>query len=59
MINEGNQKHNFILCVVRFFVIQLYYGSETVINYGGSDFLTRYGSDYTRQKVTVPAVPVP
>ncbi len=36
--------------------------SGTVINYGsGSDFLTSYGSGSgsTRQKVTVPTVPVP
>jgi hypothetical protein len=55
-----------ILCVcvcVRTFVIPFYYGSGNVINYGsGSDFLTSYGSGSgsgsTRQKVTVPAVPV-
>jgi hypothetical protein len=35
MLNEGNQKHNFISSS----------GSGTVINYGsGSDFLTSYGS---------------
>jgi hypothetical protein len=37
-------------------------GSGTVINYGsGSDFLMSYGSgsSSTRQKVTVPTVPVP
>jgi hypothetical protein len=49
MLNEGNQKHNFISSS----------GSGTVINYGsgsGSDFLTSYGSGSgsTRQKVTVP-----
>ncbi len=50
MINEGNQIHNFISSS----------GSGTVINYGsGSDFLTSYGSGSTRQKVTVPTVPVP
>ncbi len=39
---------------VRTFVIPLYYGSETVINYGsGSDFLTSYGSGFTRKKVSV------
>ena len=45
MLNEGNHS-----------------GSGTVINYGsgsGSDFLTSYGSGSTRQKVTVPKVPVP
>ncbi len=48
MLNKGNQIHNFISS----------FGSGTVINYGsGSDFLTSYGS--TRQKVTVPTVPVP
>jgi hypothetical protein len=53
MLNEGNQIHNFILCLfVRTFVILFYYGS-------GSDFLTSYGSGSTRQKVTVPTVPVP
>ena len=50
MLNEGNQIHNFISSS----------GSGTVINYGsGSDFLTSYGSGSTRQKVTVPTVPVP
>ena len=52
MFNEGNQIHNFMSCS----------GSGTVINYGsgsGSDFLTSYGSGSTRQKVTVPTVPVP
>jgi len=55
MLNEGNQIHNFISC----------YGSGNVINYGsgsGSDFLMSYGSGSgsgsTRQKVTVPTVPV-
>jgi hypothetical protein len=54
MLNEGNQIHNFISSS----------GSGTVINYGsgsGSDFLTSYGSGSrsTRQKVTVPTVPIP
>ncbi len=50
MLNEGNQIHNFISSS----------GSGTVNNYGsGSDFLTSYGSGSTRQKVTVPTVPVP
>jgi hypothetical protein len=52
MLNEGNQIHNFISST----------GSGTVINYGsGSYFLTSYGSGSgsTRQKVTVPTVPVP
>ncbi len=50
MLNEGNQIHNFISSS----------GSGTVINYGfGSDFLISYGSGSTRQKVTVPTVPVP
>jgi hypothetical protein len=50
MLSEGNQIHNFISSS----------GSGTVINYGsGSDFLTSYGSGSTRQKVTVPTVPVP
>ncbi len=47
---------------VRTFVIPFYYGSGTIINYGsGSNFLTSYssGSGSTRQKVTVPMVPVP
>jgi hypothetical protein len=55
MLNEGNQIHNFISRS----------GSGTVINYGSgsvSDFLTSYGSgsgsSSTRQKVTVPTVPV-
>jgi hypothetical protein len=48
MLSEGNQIHNFISSS----------GSGNVINYGsGSDFLTSSGS--TRQKVTVPTVPVP
>jgi hypothetical protein len=50
MLNEGNKIHNFISSS----------DSGTVINYGpGSDFLTSYGSGSTRQKVTVPKVPVP
>ncbi len=56
MVNKGNQIHTFISSS----------GSGTVINYGsgsGSDFLTSYGSSSgsgsTRQKVTVPTVPVP
>jgi hypothetical protein len=54
MLNKGNQIHNFISSS----------GSGTVINYGsgsGSDFLTSNGSGSgsTRQKVTVPTVPVP
>ncbi len=52
MLNEGNQKHNFISSS----------GSGTVNYYGsGSDFLTSYGScsGSTNQKVTVPTVPVP
>jgi hypothetical protein len=52
MLNEGNQIHNFISSS----------GSGTIINYGsGSDFLTSYGSGSgsTRQKNTVPTVPVP
>ncbi len=50
MLHEGNQIHNF----------KSSSGSGTVINYGsGSDFLTSYGSGSTRQKVTVPTVPVP
>ncbi len=52
MFNEGNQIHNFVS------------SSNYLINYGsgsGSDFLKSYGSvsDSTRQKVTVPTVPVP
>jgi hypothetical protein len=56
VLNEGNQIHNLLLCVVRNFVIRFYYDFETVINYGsGSDFLTSYdsGSGSTRQKVIV------
>jgi hypothetical protein len=50
MVNKGNQIHNFISSS----------GSGTVIIYGsGSDFLTSYGSGSTKQKVTVPTVPVP
>ena len=52
MFNEGNQIHNFLSSS----------GSGTVINNGsGSDFLTSYGtgSGSTRQKVTVPKIPVP
>jgi hypothetical protein len=50
MLNEGNQIHNFISSS----------GSVTLINYGsGSDFLISYGSGSTRQKVTVPTIPVP
>jgi hypothetical protein len=50
MLNEGNQIHYFISSS----------GFGTVTNYGsGPDFLTRYGSGSTRQKVMVPTVPVP
>jgi hypothetical protein len=50
MLIEGNQIRNFMSSS----------GSGTVINYrSGSDFLTRYGSGSTSQKVTVPTVPVP
>ncbi len=52
MLNEGYHIHNFISSS----------GSGTVINYGsGSDCFTSYGSGSgsTRQKVTVPTVPVP
>jgi hypothetical protein len=53
MLNEGNQIHNFIYSS----------GSGTVINFygSGSDILTSSGSGpgSTRQKVTVPTVPVP
>ena len=46
------------------FVIPFYYSSGSVISYGscsGSNFLTSYGSGSgsTRQKVTVPTVPLP
>jgi hypothetical protein len=56
-------KYTILYCVVRTFVIPLYYGSGsgsgsgTVINYGSgssSDFLERYGSGSASQKVTVP-----
>ncbi len=43
-----NEKNVF----VRTFVISFYYGA-------GSDFLTSSGSGFTRQKFTVPTVPVP
>jgi hypothetical protein len=52
MLSEGKQIHNFISSS----------GSGTVINYGsgsGSYFSTSSGSGFTRQKVTVPTVPVP
>ncbi len=50
MLSEGNQIHYLISSS----------GSGTVINYSsGSDFLTSYRSGSTRQKVTVPTVPVP
>jgi hypothetical protein len=50
MLSEGNQIHHLISSS----------GSGTVIDYGsGSDFLKSYGSGSTRQKVTVPTVPVP
>ncbi len=70
--NELNQIHYFILCVCENFCETIFYGSETVINYGsdsdfltsygsGSDFLTSYGpgSGSTQQKVTVSTVPAP
>ncbi len=60
ILNEGI-KYTILYCgFVRTFVITFYRGSGTVINYGsGSNFLTSYGSGSTRQKVTVPTVPVP
>jgi hypothetical protein len=61
MLNEGNQIHNFISSSGSGTVINSGSGSGTVINYGsGSDFLMSYGSGSgsTRQKVTVPTVPV-
>ncbi len=54
MLNEGNQIHNFILCLWEL----LWFHFITVPDPGsGSDFLARYGS--ASQKVTVPTVPVP
>jgi hypothetical protein len=54
-------KYTILYCVLtRSFVIPFYNGPGTVIDYGsGFDFLTNYGSGSTRQKVTVPSVPVP
>jgi hypothetical protein len=54
ILNEGNQIHNFILCVCENFcdTVPFYYGSD-------SDLLTSYGSGSTQQKVRVPTVPVP
>ncbi len=50
----------FYFVFVRTFVIPFYYGAGTVINsVSGSYFLTSYSSGSTRQKVTVPTVPVP
>jgi hypothetical protein len=62
MSNEGNQipqgtGYTILYCVfVRTFVIPFNYCSGS-----GSDFLTSYGSasGSTRQKVTIPTVPVP
>jgi hypothetical protein len=46
--------------VIKSIILYLVPVPGTVINYGsGSDFLTSYGSGSTRQKVTVPTVPVP
>ena len=62
MLNEGNQIHYFIPSSGSGTVINSGSGSGTVINYGsGSDFLMSYGSGSgsTRQKFTVPTVPVP
>ncbi len=52
MLNEGNQMNSFILCVCDIFLISFCYGSY---------FLKSYCSGLcsTRQKVTVPTVPVP
>ncbi len=45
-------KYTILNCVfVRTFVITFYYGS-------GSNFLTSYGSGSTRQKVTIPTLPI-
>jgi hypothetical protein len=47
MLNEKNQIQNFILCLLRIYVIPFYYGSgsRTVINYGsGSAKFRNYGS---------------
>jgi hypothetical protein len=44
MLNERYRMHNLYSVFVRTFVITVYYGSGTVINYGsGLDFLTSYG----------------
>jgi hypothetical protein len=55
-------KNTILYCVfvfVRTSVIQFYYGSGTVINYGSSsDFLKSYSSGSIQQRVTVPD-PVP
>ncbi len=62
MLNEGNQIHNFISGSGSGTVINYGSGSDFLTSYGsGSDFLTSYGSGSgsTRQKVTVPRVPVP
>ncbi len=56
-------KYTILYCVlVRTFVKPFYICSGTVLNYGsGSEFLTSYasGSGSTRQKDTVPTIPVP
>ncbi len=63
ILNEGNQTHNFILCVCENFcdtILLRFWDSGTVNDYGsGSDYLTSYGSGSTQQTVTVPTVLVP
>jgi hypothetical protein len=53
ILNEGNQIHNFILCVCENFCDTILLRCRNRTNYGsGSDFLTSSGSGSTRQKVT-------
>jgi hypothetical protein len=60
ILNEGNQIHNYISSSGSGTVINYGSGSDFLASYGsGSDFLASYGSGSTRQKVTVPTVPVP
>ncbi len=55
ILNEGNQIHNFILCIWEHFCHNILLRLRTC----GSDFLTSYGPGSTQQEVTVPTVPVP
>jgi hypothetical protein len=48
-----------LMKVIKYIILSSSGSGTVIINGSGSDFLTSYGSGSTRQKVTVPTVPVP